>query len=86
MNSRSRIFLTTLGGNEAAGLKGPAADSEGSWGVSSGSNLSGVVAAAAAASSSSPDEEGVEMGTLASIEATMVIPRAVVQLMGHAVK
>ena len=74
IKSKSRIFLTTLGGSEAAGLKGPATDSGRSWGVSEGVvMLDGVLAVAAVASSSSPGADRVKMGIFVSIEATEVI-------------
>ena len=74
INSRSRIFLTTLGGSEAAGLNGPATDSDMSWGVSEGVGMLGrVLAVAAAASSSSPGADGVKMGILVRVEAPVVI-------------
>ena len=54
-NSKSRIFLTTFGGSDAAGLKGPGCPTEGGAVAAVGVGPCGV-ADAAAASRSRPDE------------------------------
>ena len=61
--SRSKIFLTTLGGRKAAGLYGPEAEIDGATGVGAGVCEWGLAAVAAAARRSSPDDEGVKIGS-----------------------
>ena len=76
-NSRSRIFFTTFEGNVAAGLNGPAAAGEGSCGVRVSGGSGGVAAETAAASRSKPDDEGVKIRILESMEAEVEIAHPV---------
>ena len=72
MNSSSKIFFTTVGGRQAAGLYGPGAEMDGRMGFDVGVSW-GLAAVAAAARSLSPDVAGVKMGNWACAEAEVVM-------------
>ena len=67
VNSKSKIFFTTLGGRVVVGLKGPAVSSELGAHITDSGNWGGVAAEAVVVSSSSPDADSVKMGSLTHV-------------------
>ena len=74
VNSKSKIFFTTLGGRVVVGLKGPAASSELGAHITDSGDWGGVAAEAVVVSSSSPDADGVKMGSLDRAEVKAPLP------------
>ena len=62
MNSRSRIFLTTFGGSDAAGLNGPGCPTDGQVIEAVGVGPRGVAKASAASRSRPIEPEGLNVG------------------------